>query len=85
MRGRGVLGAVGRSDARKDQSALGLVGVLDAPDPASWKTEIGWPIFRSDEQQRLPGPQTERAAANPPARTCPGHESAPSQTIASDS
>jgi len=48
MRGRGVLGVVGRSDARKDQSALGLVGVLDAPDPASWKTEIGWPIFRSD-------------------------------------
>jgi DNA-binding transcriptional MerR regulator len=25
-----------------------LVGFLDAPDPESWKTEIGWPIFRSD-------------------------------------
>jgi effector-binding domain-containing protein len=25
-----------------------LVGFLDEPDPASWETEIGWPIFRSD-------------------------------------
>lgn len=25
-----------------------LVSVLDTPDPASWETEIGWPIFRSD-------------------------------------
>jgi DNA-binding transcriptional MerR regulator len=25
-----------------------LVGFLDAPDPESWETEIGWPIFRSD-------------------------------------
>jgi hypothetical protein len=25
-----------------------LVGFLDASDPASWETEIGWPIFRSD-------------------------------------
>jgi DNA-binding transcriptional MerR regulator len=25
-----------------------LFGFLDAEDPASWETEIGWPIFRSD-------------------------------------
>jgi effector-binding domain-containing protein len=25
-----------------------LVGFLDEPDTASWETEIGWPIFRSD-------------------------------------
>ena len=25
-----------------------LIGFLDTPDPSSWKTEIGWPIFRSD-------------------------------------
>lgn len=24
------------------------IGFLDAPDPASWETEIGWPIFRAD-------------------------------------
>jgi DNA-binding transcriptional MerR regulator/effector-binding domain-containing protein len=27
-----------------------LVGFLDAPDPESWQTEIGWPIFRSDSR-----------------------------------
>jgi DNA-binding transcriptional MerR regulator len=25
-----------------------LIGFLDAPDPESWETEVGWPIFRSD-------------------------------------
>lgn len=25
-----------------------IAGALDTEDPASWKTEIGWPIFRSD-------------------------------------
>ena len=25
-----------------------LCGFLDSDDPASWKTEIGWPIFRAD-------------------------------------
>ena len=25
-----------------------LYGFLDSDDPASWKTEIGWPIFRAD-------------------------------------
>ena len=27
-----------------------LVGVLDAEDPTSWETEIGWPVFRSDSE-----------------------------------
>jgi DNA-binding transcriptional MerR regulator/effector-binding domain-containing protein len=25
-----------------------VIGFLDARDPASWETEIGWPIFRAD-------------------------------------
>lgn len=24
-----------------------LVGQRDAPDPARWRTEIGWPVFRT--------------------------------------
>ncbi len=23
-----------------------LVGPADSPDPAAWRTEIGWPVFR---------------------------------------
>jgi DNA-binding transcriptional MerR regulator len=31
-----------------------LCGFLDSDDPATWETEIGWPIFRSDTAN--PGP-----------------------------
>jgi effector-binding domain-containing protein len=23
-----------------------LIGPRDTPDPAAWRTEIGWPVFR---------------------------------------
>ena len=51
---QGALGELGAHVMRHEISVDGplreyyLVGFLDASDPASWETEIGWPIFRSD-------------------------------------
>jgi hypothetical protein len=28
-----------------------LMGPRDDPDPDSWRTEIGWPIFRLDRDE----------------------------------
>lgn len=32
-----------------------LVGPADDPDPSAWRTEIGWPIFRTSEMPRTGG------------------------------
>ncbi len=38
-----------------------LVGPRDTPDPASWRTEIGWPVFRLTPSQKVqPGVSSGR-------------------------